>query len=194
MDIKKRQQQGYSVCTQQHTETQGGTPPLDPPKSSKPSSDSWGVAPPLAPPDTAAALVDSQGGIPPLDPPQGAKPIREHRRQGRQRRGGHQRRDQTFKFRLTREEAVILESKARAAGVKPSEYLRMRGGLSKVQGNPEVLVVIAVLAQANQLLSRLTERLCAEKTCLDLVIVLNELREWRKFLKGLQAGIGRQSC
>lgn len=159
MDIKKRQQQGYSVCTQPHTETQGGTPPLDPPKRAIPQPDF---------------------------------------QRRRQRRGStrevHERRDRTFKFRLTSWEVARLEAKARSAGIKPSEYLRASAGLSKGQGNSEDLALIAAIAQANQWLSLLAERISAKGPALDVAVAINLLRQIRKFLKRLLEWRKGQSC
>jgi hypothetical protein len=132
------------------------------------------------------------GGTPPLDPPGKAKPKPCCRRRGATR-GDHERRDQSFKVRLTPWEFARLEVMARSAGITPSEFLREKSGLSKKQGNPEALAAIAVMAQANQRLSQIAEKLSTGEPGVDVALCLNQLREIRKFLKNLLLQDGGKS-
>ena len=137
------------------------------------------------------------GGNPPVDPPgkakYKAKPQPRCRRRGATR-GDLERRNMSFKIRLTAWEFANLEVMASAAGVTPSAFLRQRAGLSKIQGNPQALAAIAVMAQANHWLSRIAEKLSAGVPGMDVALCLNQLREIRKFLKNLLLQDGGKSC
>jgi hypothetical protein len=130
-----------------------------------------------------------RGGNPPLDPP---KKTRRHRRGAF--RADHERRDQSFKIRLTGGEHALLEVRAMAAGVSPSQYLREQARLSKGHGNPAGLAAAAVVAQASQWLSRIADAISGGRPGWDAVLCLAELRKIRSLLKQLLPPAGGKSC